>query len=50
VILWITGKQNPRVKKSKEKLATICMSLEEIAVPVGHEVLMAVELYFTDCW
>jgi hypothetical protein len=49
VILWITGKQNPRVKNSK-KFATICMSLEEVAVPIGHEVLMAVELYFTDCW
>jgi hypothetical protein len=27
----------------------ICLSLEEVAVHAGHEVLMKVDLYFTDC-
>ena len=27
----------------------ICLSLEEVAVDAGHEGLIAVDLYFTNC-
>ncbi len=30
------------------ELAHICLSLDELAVHVGHEVLMEVDLYFAD--
>ncbi len=30
--------------------APIYLSLEEVAVRVGHKVLMEVDFYFTDCW
>jgi hypothetical protein len=30
--------------------ASTHLSFEEVAVCAGHKVLMAVELYFTDCW